>query len=85
MIQLNNASVTVEFALYDGADFKIRILTTGGFSPDGMRGIRPDQFDSFFRLHAQGPDGETVMLEETGVDYELEGGKLRIVGMSVEF
>ncbi len=71
-----------EFALFGGGDFKVRILTTGGFSPDGMRGIRPDQFGDFFRLHATGVDGEVVLLTETGVDYELAGGTLRIVGMS---
>ncbi|NNK90833.1 MAG: phospholipase [Acidimicrobiia bacterium] len=71
-----------EFALYGGGDFKIRILTTGGFSPDGLTGVTPDQFSDFFRLHATGPDGETVLMTETGVDYELAGGTLRVVGLS---
>jgi len=71
-----------EFALYGGGDFKVRILTTDGFSPDGMTGVTPDQFSDFFRLHATGPDGETVLLTESGVDYELEGGSLRVVGLS---
>ena len=30
-----------EFALYGGGDFKIRILTTGGFSPDGPPDLEP--------------------------------------------
>lgn len=71
-----------EFALYGGGDFKVRILTTGGFSPDGLTGITPDQFEDFFRLHATGPNGDPVLMTETGVDYELDGGSLRIVGMS---
>ena len=71
-----------EFALYGGGDFKIRILTTGGFSPDGLTGVTPDQFSDFFRLHATGPDGDTVLMTETGVDYELDGGTLRVVGLS---
>lgn len=71
-----------EFALYGGGDFKIRILTTGGFSPDGLTGVTPDQFSDFFRLHAVGPDGETVLMTDTGVDYELDGGTLRVVGLS---
>lgn len=71
-----------EFTLYGGGDFKVRILTTGGFSPDGLTGVTPDQFADFFRLHATGAAGETVLLTETGVDYELDGGTLRIVGMS---
>ena len=71
-----------EFALYGGGDFKVRILTTGGFSPDGLTGVTPDQYEDFFRLHATGPDGETVLMTEVGVDYQLEGGTLRVVGLS---
>lgn len=71
-----------EFALYDEGDFRIRVLTTGGFSPDGVTGIRPDMYEDFFRVHVNGPDGETVLLEEVGVDYAVAGGTLRVVGLS---
>ena len=33
-----------EFALYDQADFRLRVLTTGGFSPDGVRSVYPTEF-----------------------------------------
>lgn len=71
-----------EFALYDEGDFRIRVLTTGGFSPDGVTGLRPDMFEDFFRVHVNGADGETVLLEEVGVEYEVAGGTLRVVGLS---
>lgn len=71
-----------EFALYGGGDFRLRMLTTGGFSPDGLTGITPDQFADFFRIHATGPDGEVVLLDEVGVDYALAGGTLRVVGLA---
>jgi hypothetical protein len=71
-----------ELALYGQADFKVRVLTTGGFSPDGVTGLRPDMFEDFFRLHAKGPDGRTVILDRVGRDYELAGGSIRIVGLS---
>ncbi len=71
-----------EFALYDEGDFRIRVLTTGGFSPDGVTGVRPDMYEDFFRIHVNGPDGETVLLEEVGVDYAVAGGTLRVVGLS---
>jgi hypothetical protein len=29
-----------EFALYDEGDFRLRVLTSGGFSPDGVTGLR---------------------------------------------
>jgi hypothetical protein len=71
-----------EFALYDEGDFRIRVLTTGGFSPDGVTGLRPDMYEDFFRVHVKGPDGGTVLLEEVGVEYTVAGGALRVVGLS---
>lgn len=71
-----------EFALYDEGDFRIRVLTTGGFSPDGVTGMHPDMYEDFFRVHVNGANGETVLLEEVGVDYEVAGGTLRVVGLS---
>ena len=71
-----------EFALYGGGDFRLRVLTSGGFSPDGVTGLRPDMFEDFFRLRATGPDGEPVVMSEVGVDYDLAGGTLRVVGLS---
>lgn len=71
-----------ELALYDEGDFRIRVLTTGGFSPDGVTGLRPDMFEDFFRVHVNGADGETVLLEEVGVEYAVAGGSLRVIGMS---
>lgn len=71
-----------EFALYGGGDFRLRMLTTGGFSPDGVRGVLPTDYEKFFRIHATGTDGSTVLLEEVGVDYQVMGGTLRVVGLS---
>ena len=71
-----------EFALYGGGDFRLRMLTTGGFSPDGVRGVLPTDYEKFFRIHATGTDGSTVLLEEVGVDYQVMGGSLRVVGLS---
>jgi hypothetical protein len=71
-----------EFALYGGGDYRLRVLTTGGFSQDGLTGTTPDQYEDFFRLHATGVDGSTVLLTDVGVDYEVAGGTLRVVGMS---
>ena len=71
-----------EFALYGGGDFRLRVLTAGGFSPDGVTGLRPDMFEDFFRLRATGPDGKPVEMTRVGVDYDLAGGRLRIVGLS---
>ena len=71
-----------ELSLYDEADFRIRVLTTGGFSPDGITGLTPTMFEDFFRIHANGSNGELVLLEKVGQEYLVAGGALRIVGLS---
>ncbi len=71
-----------EFSLYGGGDFRLRMLTSGGFSPDGVTGIRPTMYEKFFRIHVKGPNGTTVMLTKTGVDYAVLGGKLKVIGLS---
>ena len=71
-----------ELSLYDEGDFRIRVLTTGGFSPDGITGLTPTMFEDFFRIHAKGPNGELVLLEKVGQEYLVAGGALRIVGLS---
>jgi hypothetical protein len=71
-----------EHALYDEGDYRIRVLTTGGFSPDGVTGLRPDMYEQFFRIHAIGTEGETVLIERVGQTYTVSGGTLRVVGLS---
>ena len=80
--QLTGVIPNDEVALYGEGDFRIRVLTTGGFSPDGVLGLQPDDYEDFFRVHVNGTDGETVLLEEVGVDYEVAGGTLRVVGLA---
>ncbi len=72
-----------EISLYgEAADFRLRVLTTGGFSPNGITGLHPDDYDDFFRIHARGENGESVLLENAGQDYAVDGGTLRVLGLS---
>lgn len=66
----------------DEGDFPLRVLTSGGFSPDGVTGLRPDMFEDFFRVRVRGTDGHTVVMDRTGVDYQVAGGTLRVIGLS---
>ena len=69
-------------ALYgDQAQYRLRVLTSGGFSPDGVRGIYPTEFSRYFRLRATTENGP-VELTETGVDYDLDGHTVRVVGLA---
>lgn len=70
-------------ALYgEAAQYRLRIFTSGGFSPDGVRGVLPTEFARYFRLHAQTASGETILLTATGVDYEIDGGRVQVVGLA---
>jgi hypothetical protein len=70
-------------ALYGAAaKFRLRTYTSGGFSPDGVRGLRPNEFEHFFRLHATATDGSTLLLDKVGVDYRVFGGTVRVVGLA---
>lgn len=71
-----------EFALYGGGDFRLRILTSGGFSPDGVRGVKPTDFENFFRIHVLASDSTPMLLEQTDSVYAVLGGNLRILGLS---
>ena len=39
-------------------------------------------YESFFRVHVRGANGETVLLENVGQDYQVEGGTLRVLGLA---
>lgn len=70
-------------ALYGSkAKFRLRTYTSGGFSPDGVRGLRPDEYEHFFRVHAKAADGTEVLLEKVGIEHSVEGGIIRIVGLA---
>jgi len=71
-----------EFDLYGGGDFRLRMLTTGGFSPDGVRGVLPTDYEKFFRIHVRGENGDTVLIEQDSIDYQVLGGTLRVIGLS---
>ena len=81
-----------EFALYSEqieeaeAEGKIvgrlRVLTSGGFSPNGIQGVLPTDFDKFFRVHAHGTDGSTVLVEQVNKEYEVQGGIIKVIGLA---
>jgi len=70
-------------ALYGaGAKYRLRMLTTGGFSPDGVRSLYPTEFSRYFRIRTEDEHGKVVWLTETGTDYQLAGGVIRILGLA---
>lgn len=75
-------------ALYgeENAQFRLRVLTTGGFSPDGVTSVLPTDFATFFRLRVSDQDefGNEIelWLTETNVTYETSQGSITILGLA---
>ncbi|MCH8553377.1 MAG: hypothetical protein LAT62_15675 [Natronospirillum sp.] len=66
----------------EDAQYRLRLFTSGGFSPDGVSGLLPDDFPRFFRLHALDAEGEPVLIDEEGVTYDLGDGSLTVLGLA---
>ncbi|MCB0918178.1 MAG: phospholipase [Actinobacteria bacterium] len=70
-------------ALYgDRAEYRLRVYTTGGMTPDGVRGVFPTDYERFFRITAEAADGRTIRLTEPGRDYEIDGGSVTVLGLA---
>ncbi|HWL28269.1 MAG TPA: hypothetical protein VNQ97_05120 [Burkholderiaceae bacterium] len=80
---LNGAFPNDAYSLYgDSAPYRLRLFTSGGFSPDGVSGFLPTDFDLFFRLHAQDARGNRIILDKTGKTYDLGPGTIEIIGLA---
>ena len=64
------------------AQYRLRLFTNGGFSPDGVSGILPNEFARYFRLKATDSAGATVTIDRAGVTYDLGVGTLQVVGLA---
>jgi len=70
-------------ALYgDDAQFRLRVLTTGGFSPDGVASVLPTDFERFFRIRCEAPDGTVIWITEANKVYEYMGKELEVLGLA---
>jgi len=80
---LNGAFPNDAYSHYgDAAQYRLRLFTSGGFSPDGVSGFLPTDFETFFRLHARDAGGNRVVLDKAGQAYDLGAGKIEIVGLA---
>ncbi|MBN9477175.1 MAG: hypothetical protein ABS43_00970 [Bordetella sp. SCN 67-23] len=65
------------------AEYRLRIYTSAGFSPDGIGSIRPVDYERFFLLKAKDRSGGVVELTEAGKSYAIDGyGAVRVVGLA---
>jgi hypothetical protein len=66
----------------DEAEYRLRVFTSGGMTRNGVQGLTPDAFEQYFRVRAVADDGTEVLLTETGVDYPINGGVVRVLGLA---
>jgi hypothetical protein len=70
-------------ALYgSAAQYRLRVFTNQGFSPDGVRSLYPTDFSQFFRIETIDADGVVRWLTQTGVPYQLPSGTITVVGLA---
>ena len=64
------------------AKYRLRVLTTGGFSPDGVASVLPSDFERFFKIRAQDKNGKEIWITEAGAIYEIDGYHLQVMGLA---
>ena len=62
--------------------FRLRLFTSGGFSPDGASGLLPDDFSKFFQLTARNSKKEEINISESNTVYGVRGGSIEILGIA---
>jgi hypothetical protein len=65
------------------AQYRLRIYTSAGFSPDGISSILPTDFSKFFILTANDSSDHAVQITQTGVNYLIPGyGNIKVLGIA---
>lgn len=78
----NGANHGIESYGNDKDLYRLRLFTSGGFSPDGASGLLPDDFANFFQLTAFNSKKEEIIISESGTVYEVHGGSIEILGIA---
>ena len=65
------------------AQYRLRVYTSAGFSPDGITSILPTDFNKFFILVATDASNNAVQITQSGVDYSIPGyGNIKVLGIA---
>jgi len=63
-------------------EYRLRILTNWGISPDGLLFIRPDQYEDYFYIQVELQNGDVLNLTTANYVYLLDGHELEILGLA---
>ena len=76
----NNAGADLYGA---AAQYRLRLYTSAGFSPDGIASLLPGDFSNYFILEAQSSNGSVVQITSPGQSYTIgQDGSLKVVGIA---
>jgi hypothetical protein len=65
------------------AQYRLRVYTSAGFSPDGISSILPTEFSKYFILSASDFHGNAIEILQAGVNYTIPGyGSIKVVGIA---
>ena len=65
------------------AQYRLRLYTSAGFSPDGIASLLPSEFSRYFILEALADDGSTVSITETNTPVTIGTfGTITVLGLA---
>jgi hypothetical protein len=67
----------------DQAQFRLRLYTSLGFSPDGIASLLPSEFSRYFVLEATAEDGSKITISQAGTPVPIGNlGVIEVVGLA---
>ena len=66
----------------DEAQYRLRVYTTGGYTLDGVTGLKPNQYQKFFQVQVKNDAEELIPLLEAGKEYLIDGQRITVVGLA---
>jgi hypothetical protein len=65
------------------AQYRLRLYTSAGFSPDGIASLMPSEFSRYFILEAAAEDGSPILITEANVPVTVGSfGTITVVGLA---
>ncbi len=65
------------------AEYRLRLYTSAGFSPDGIGSLLPSEFSRYFLLEASAADGSTVTITQANTPVQIgEFGSVTVLGLA---
>lgn len=66
----------------EDAQYRLRVYTTGGYTPDGVTGLKPTQYNNFFQVQVRTDAGALVPLLQAGTEYSIDDHSIEVVGLA---